>query len=278
MNYSKKKIVDGFRLDVFERMEYSTAKGMENSKYTLLMYFVDMIQKKHPELSDWIDILDIPISLIDRNDDGVIDIHAVTNRFLRKQISQIQGNVVDMKHKISEMEKKRAEIQKTMQQDMDRFADEKDQVPEDVFSDVMGGFVQDAEEEIARMLADYESAEKECAALAVELGEKFDESFWWKLRRVSLFWKRAEKKLREIEKKRQKEEHRARIKAAAEARKAAIRARRAKSKQRKAIQQGDVQRDAVYQRRLEDVAKLTKDVDIQEKVQFMSNIFQYRGN
>ena len=44
-----------------------------------------------------------------------------------------------MKRSINEMEKRRGEIVQSV--DMDRFVDEKDEVPEDVFSDVMGGML-----------------------------------------------------------------------------------------------------------------------------------------
>ena len=128
------------------------------------------------------------------------------------------------------------------------------------------------------MFSDFESAERECIELATEMGENWSEALWWKLRRVSLFWKRAERQLDVIERKKQREALKAKINAAAKARKAQVRARRARSKQRSAIQKGAVQRDAVYAERLKDVENLTKGVNIQEKVQLMSNIFQYQGN
>ncbi len=72
MNYGKRSAT-AFQLDVFERMEYSKAKGERRSKYSILMYFVEMLRKNHPELSDWIEVFDVPRSLVDRNDDGIID-------------------------------------------------------------------------------------------------------------------------------------------------------------------------------------------------------------
>ena len=76
MNYGKRtRSATGFSLDVFERMEYSTAKDGSSGKYSILMYFVEMIRKNHPELSDWNEIFDVSRSLIDRDDDGTLDMY-----------------------------------------------------------------------------------------------------------------------------------------------------------------------------------------------------------
>jgi len=276
MNHGqRKRFVHGFQLDVFERMAYS--KAHHDTKYTLLMYFVDMIRKNHPELSDWVEILDVHRSLLDRSHDNVVQIHAMTNQFLRERIQMLQKRVTEVNQSMSAMEKKRAEIERSKERDAVRFEDEKDEVPEDVFGDVMAAFVQEAEEEIRNMFADFGSAEKECVELATEMGEIWGPGFWWKLRRVTRFWREAAAKLDKIRAREEREAKRARIKAQAKARRAEVRARRARSKQRAAIQRGDSQRDAVYLERLKDVDNLTKDVDIQEKVLKMENIFHYRG-
>ena len=211
LNYrSKNRQVEGAqgsRLDIFDKLRSCKAnkptteqelkrgyhpvpdmgcKDQEN-EYSLLMFLVDHIQRKHPELADWVKVFDKTKKCsrieMDKLQGGVKKIQAQVAE-LKKDLDAIekeeQQRLRPKRGRKGKRKKKKKEETKEKEEEKEQKADpeetwEPPPAPPDVYRSVMIPFLKNAEKEANELMSNFRETKEQCLALVAMMGIKCDD-------------------------------------------------------------------------------------------------------